>query len=363
VIDSSNIVSTIGHVLVKPILSQSVIAAFARHFSAILATGLAPLKAIDLIAKQTNDKSLLAVLSLIVTDMQKGSNLAQAFSKQERIFGTFFCSIISSGEPSGNLKNLLVKAAEYCEKNDLFQKKMARKLKYPLFIWIGTLGSLSTMLLFLIPAAMERISQAGGTLPAPTEIILSLLNFLHSHVLLLIICATALISIFIGLFLLSTLLEWVDFLFLKIPIYGNLRRKNSLRRISLSLSLLLSTGLEFPKALKIAIVTVKAPHLGNLLYYIVRNEPNDRHSLLEILKNRETFPSLIGEMLLNSKKRQTREGELFTKIADFYQEEVETALSALFLVVGPAMMTFLGLVGGGVLLGLYLPLFKLVGKQ
>jgi type IV pilus assembly protein PilC len=346
----------------RPYLSQNDLALFARHFSAILASGMLPAKAIELLVKQTTDKTILTVLGLIVSDMQKGSNLAQAFSKQKRIFGTFFCSIISSGEASGNLKMLLAKVSEYYEKNDLFQKKIVRSLKYPLFIWVGTLGSLCTMLLYLIPAVMKKISHFSGTIPAPTAILFSLLHFLYFHLFLVIILSITLFAIVVALFLLCDVLEWVELILLKIPMYGNVRRKNSLRRFSLTLSFLLSNGLDFYNALKIAASTLNSRFLGNP-NQVLQNTPKDIYSLLETLKNGELYPALIGEMLFDRNRNSANEEVLLTKIAEFYQEEVDVTLGAFFLVFGPATMTFLGLLGGGTLVALYMPFFKFVGNH
>ena len=320
------------------------------------------MKSVDLLARQTTNKEILAALTLIAADIRKGSTMAQAFSKRERLFGPLFCSIIDNGEKSGNLKLLLAKLSEYYEKCETYRKKIASKVKYPLFVWIGTLGSIFTLLLFFIPIAIDRISHYDGILPAPTKMVLSLVSFLSSHFLLVIILPLLLLSVLTCLMLKDLTPNWLDAAVGRFPLWRNFGRKNSLRRFSLALSLFISSGLDIAEVWKIAAITLKNKRLEFKILQATNKEIKDRRSLESWLKTANIFPALIVEPLTENKK-QAPEGESFRKMAEFYQKEVETALGALVLVLGPAMVAFFGLLGGGALVAIYLPLLKLVGNH
>ena len=344
-------------------LSPSEMGMLARNCSTII-TERRPLPgSLEALSKQTSTKKLAAVLSFIAAELRKGNTLGSAFRKREHLVGSFFCQMVAHGEAVGNLGFFLTRLADYYEKTGRFRNKLFHTLKYPAIVVAITTGVLCTLLFHFVPAAVRSILTYTVTLPPATKIALAVVTFVPDHPQLLLVSLLLFILILSFLWYTNVRLQWFDNIAWTIPLIGNFYRKNSLRRISFSLSFLLASGLSPSKALEMTAETVKNYKLRIKLMRAAQEKTGNNESLAAALKTSGgIFPSSILDTLSTIKEHRNRE-EQFRKIAEFYEEEIEAAVNALVLVIEPLVVAITGLLGIGILLMLYLPILHIFGSH
>lgn len=289
-------------------------------------------------------------LTMIASAIQSGNTVSEAFQKHESTFGVFFCSIIAKGEESGNIGSAFLKLSEHYEKRYSFQKKIICLLKYPLIILLGASGCFLTLLLFLIPPALQKVWAIAGTMPGAIKAGSSPAIFFQTHTI-----ESLVFPAFIGLFSLLWLwhsnikFPWLSTLAWKIPITGELQRKNALQRFSLSLSTLLSCSIDPSHALAIAASELRNAVFEKRILHALVDSMSDSPSIFSILKKIPLFPRIIMEMA-EERKQTDRADEQFKNIAAFYQDEVEAVFNALMILIGPVFVLVVGLIGLGFLI-------------
>lgn len=342
-------------------LNLSELSSFTRKLVALTATPQQINGVIDSLAKQATGGRVGETLSAISADIQSGNTLSQAFQKHEKLFGAFFCSIITQGEIAGNPGSGLLKLSEYYERMDAFHKKITRLLKYPAIILLGTTGCFITLLLFLIPPGLHKVWTNPENLPFTTKITASIATFFQMHASNIALLSAIIIILFGWLWKSDFKSARFSAFAWNIPFIGDLLRKSSLHRFSLALSTLLSCGFNLTHALTISAGELRNTHLEKRIMHAMIDTINDSEPVFNVLKELSIFPPLIIEMAKNE-KRMNHSTEQLKKIAGFYQNEVEAAFNAVAIIIGPVIVTIIGLLGLGVLISLYLPVFKLVGN-
>lgn len=346
----------------KRSLTLSELSSFTRKFAALMASAPPVTGVIDLLSKQMAGEKVSKTLSLIAANIKSGSTTSHAFQKHELIFGTFFCSMITQGEASGNLGDALLKSSEYFEKRDGFRKKITHLLKYPLIIILGATGCFVSLLFFIVPQGLQKVWINSNNLPPATKVIVSTITFIQTHTPEIAIVFIVIMILFLLLWHSNHKSPWVSSFAWNLPTLGDILRKNSLQRFSLSLSTLLSSGLNCEHALTILARELRNSHLEKRILNTLVDTINDSKSIFIILKKISIFPPLIIAMAENEKKLN-HSYEQIKKIAVFYQDEVEAAFNAFAIIIGPVFVSVIGLLGLGVIISLYLPVFKLVGNQ
>jgi type IV pilus assembly protein PilC len=333
----------------------------ARHCSAALEEKLPPQRQpqrplperLESLSNQETGKKVVAVLSLIAAELRNGSTFTAAIQKQSSRLGLFFCRTAAQGEAAGTLAPLLTFLADFYEKNDLFEKKINRTLRYPAIVLVITIAAIAALLAFFVPAAARSITMYRGTLPAVTKITLAVITFLSVHRQSALIFLLLLLGVPASLRLVNARQPWqslLETILWAIPVFGNFRRGYSLRRIAAGLSFLSAAGVNYCEALPLTAETV--PN-ASLRHKLLRAAQEKHPSLAAALKAVGIFPPGILGTISNG-----NEGAQFNKIAEFYEEEVLAAVNAIVLVIEPFIVAIAGLLGVGILLALYLPALR-----
>ena len=333
---------------------------FTRQFATMIGAGLPMVQCLDILAGQIENKELAKVVGQVRDAVQSGATLSDALAKHPKIFDQLFTNMVEAGEVGGALDAILVRLAVYREKADQLVRKVKGAMVYPAVIVVVAIGVTVGMLTFIVPTFAKMFGGVGAELPAPTQVILALSNFLQDNFLYL---TMGVIGFIVGLSLgkrtpAGALL--FDKFLLKLPVMGDLVRKSSVARFTRTLGTLLSSGVSILEALEITAKTA-----GNL---VVANAINK--SVLAIaegdtitgpLKATGVFPPMVTQMIGVGEKTGGLD-EMLSKIADFYDEEVDEAVTALTSVIEPIIIVVMGAVIGGILVAMYLPMFDIIGK-
>lgn len=333
---------------------------FTRQFATMIGAGLPMVQCLDVLAGQVDNKELAKVISQVRDAVQSGATLSDAMAKHPKVFDQLFTNMVEAGEVGGALDAILVRLAVYREKADQLVRKVKGAMVYPAVIVIVALGVTVGMLTFIVPTFAKMFGGVGAELPAPTRIILALSNFLQANFIYLTLGTVGfLVGIGFWKKTPSGALLW-DRMLLMLPVLGNLVRKSSVARFTRTLGTLLASGVSILEALEITAKTA-----GNL---VVANAINK--SVLAIaegdtitgpLKATGVFPPMVTQMIGVGEKTGGLD-DMLNKIADFYDEEVDEAVTALTSVIEPIIIVVMGAVIGGILVAMYLPMFDIIGK-
>ncbi|MEW6413454.1 MAG: type II secretion system F family protein [Candidatus Zixiibacteriota bacterium] len=333
---------------------------FTRQFATMIGAGLPMVQCLDILASQMESRELAKIVNQVKDSVQGGSTLSEALARHPKIFDPLYSNMVEAGEVGGALDAILNRLAVYREKADQLIRKVKGAMVYPAVIVVVAAAVTVGMLAFIVPVFAKMFGGLNAELPKPTQIVLMISNFLKANFLYLVGGAIGGFAVFVWWKRTPAgALLWDKFL-LASPVLGNLVRKSSIARFTRTLGTLLASGVSILEALEI---TAKAA--GNL---VVANAINK--SVLSIaegdtitgpLKETGVFPPMVTQMISVGEKTGGLD-EMLNKIADFYDEEVDEAVSALTSVIEPIIIVFMGIVIGGILIAMYLPMFDIIGK-
>ncbi|MBD3404079.1 type II secretion system F family protein [candidate division GN15 bacterium] len=336
------------------------ISRFTRQFATMIGAGLPMVQCLDILSTQTENKELGKIVSQIKDGVQGGATLSDAMARHPKIFDQLYVNMVEAGEVGGALDAILVRLAVYREKADQLVRKVKGAMVYPSVIVVVAGGVTVIMLTFIVPVFAKMFTGVGSELPAPTQIVLSISEFLQAYFLYLL---GGLILGLIGF------IYWkktpagglmFDKILLRTPVFGNLVRKSSVARFTRTLSTLLSSGVSILEALEITAKTsgnkVVAKAINKSVLAIAEGD-----TITGPLKQTGVFPPMVTQMIGVGEKTGGLD-EMLNKIADFYDEEVDEAVTALTSVIEPIIIVFMGVVIGGILIAMYLPMFDIIGK-
>ena len=334
------------------------VAVFSRQFATMINSGLSLLRSLNILAEQTESKALAEIVNQVRMDVEKGSSLSQAMSKHPKAFGRLYVSMVRAGEVGGALDSVLMRLADTIEKQVELRRKVKSAMTYPLVVAILVLTIVTAMLLFVIPMFQNIYSQLGGTLPAPTQLLINISN----------ICRKFWYLIFLveggGAFAFRRWInseegrkQW-DAIKLKVPIFGKLVRKTALARFSRTLSALVRSGVPILESLDIVAETagnyVVAKAVRETQAAVKRGDP-----LSKKLEEHPVFPPMVVQMMAVGEETGALD-EMLDKIADFYDQEVEATVDALTSLIEPLLIVVMGVCVGGMIISLYLPMFNII---
>jgi type IV pilus assembly protein PilC len=333
---------------------------FTRQFATMIGAGLPMVQCLDILSSQMENKELAKVVSQVKEGVQGGATLSDALSRHPKIFDPLYTNMVEAGEIGGALDAILVRLAIYREKSDQLIRKVKGAMVYPSVVAVVATGVTIGMLVFIVPTFAKMFGGVGASLPAPTQIVLNLSNFLKSNFLYLMIGAIVALGGFIwwkktpsGAFI-------FDRFILRTPIFGNLIRKSSIARFSRTLGTLLASGVSILEALEITAKTagnlVVAKAIKKSVLSIAEGD-----TITAPLKETGVFPPMVTQMIGVGEKTGGLD-EMLNKIADFYDEEVDEAVSALTSIIEPVIIVVMGAIIGGILIAMYLPMFDIIGK-
>ena len=337
------------------------LAVFTRQFSVMIDAGLPLVQCLEILASQQENKLFQKVLTGTRGAVEGGSTLSAAMKQYPKVFDPLFSNMVEAGETGGILDTILQRLSTYIEKNVKLKAAVKSALIYPVGVLTIAAAVITLLLWKVVPIFATLFAGLGVDLPLPTKIVIGLSNFVGSIFGLLII-----VFIVAGIFGLKV---WygtpqgryaLDSLILKLPVLGILMRKIAVARFTRTLGTLIASGVPILEGLDITAKTSGNAVVEKALF-AVRRSLEEGKSLTEPLKESQVFPGMVTQMISVGEQTGAMDAML-QKIADFYEDEVDAAVKDLLTALEPIMIVFLGLVVGGVVISMYLPLFSLIGK-
>jgi type IV pilus assembly protein PilC len=337
------------------------LAIFTRQFSVMIDAGLPLVQCLEILASQQENKTFQKVLTATRSQVEGGATLSASMRSAPKVFDALYVNMVEAGETGGILDTILQRLSGYIEKNVKLQRAVKSALVYPVGVLTVAGGVITLLLWKVVPIFATLFAGLGVTLPLPTKIVITLSNLIGSYFGLMALIAMGL-SIF-GLKLWYGTPQGrmvLDTIILKLPVLGILMRKIAVARFTRTLGTLISSGVPILEGLDITAKTAGNAVVEKALNS-VRKALEEGKSLTEPLKDSQVFPGMVTQMIAVGEQTGAMDAML-SKIADFYEEEVDAAVKDLLTALEPVMIVFLGLVVGGVVISMYLPLFSLIGK-
>jgi type IV pilus assembly protein PilC len=331
---------------------------FTRQFATMINSGLPLVQSLDILAEQTENQSLRKTIQEVLYDVESGHTLADAMGKHPKIFTQLFVNMVAAGEAGGILDTILLRLATFLEKNDALVRKIKGAMVYPAVIFSVAGAAICILLIFVIPTFQNMFASAGIPLPLPTRIVIGMSQFLQSFWWLVI--AGVIVAVFA---IRATAANptgrlYLDKLMLNLPILGDMQRKAAVARFTRTLGTLVSSGVSILEGLEITAKTA-----GNRVIHDAvmgsRASIAGGETISGPLKESGVFPPMVVQMI-NVGEQTGGLDEMLTKIADFYDEEVDAAVEVLLKAMEPIMIVVLGVVVGGMIVAMYLPIFDMI---
>src|SRR5438132_3543397 len=329
-----------------------------RQFATMINAGLPLVQALDILAKQTENKSLAEITKSVVYDVESGQTLADALRKHPKAFGDLYVNMVAAGEAGGILDTILVRLAEFLEKNDKIVRKVKGAMTYPAVILYVAVIAISVLLIFVIPTFQNMFASVHLELPLPTRMVIGASNVLKNYWWAIVgVIAFAIVSLNRYYKTPPGRLQ-IDTLLLKTPVLGDVLRKSAVSRFTRTLGTLISSGVSILDGLEITARTA-----GNMVIHnaVMQSRASiaGGETIAAPLAKSKVFPPMVISMISVGEQTGGMD-EMLSKIADFYDDEVDAAVSALLARMEPIMVGVLGVIAGGMVIAMYLPIFDMV---
>ena len=338
-------------------VGQRDIVVFTRQFATMIDAGLPLVQCLDILGSQTDNKAFRGVIREVKEEVEAGATFASALKKHPKVFSDLYANMVAAGEVGGILDTILNRLAAYMEKIVKLKSKIKGAMIYPACIIGAALIVTGILLVYVIPVFAELFHSFGQALPAPTQFVINLSNFtirFFWHILL------GTIGLVVALVMAGRTERgryWLDRLALKLPVFGDLIRKTAIARFARTLGTLVSSGVPILDAL-----TITGRTAGNKIVegaiYATRTSISEGKTIAEPLIESKVFPAMVCQMIAVGETTGALD-QMLQKIADFYEDEVDNAVANLTSLMEPMVILFLGVVIGGLVVAMYLPIFKL----
>jgi len=331
---------------------------FTRQFATMINAGLPLVQSLEILAEQTENAAFQKIIRDVLYDVESGNTLADAMGKHPKAFSKLFVSMVSAGEAGGILDTILLRLAVFLEKADALTRKVKGAMIYPGVVLTVAVGAVVILLVFVIPTFQDMFAASGVPLPLPTQIVIGISGLLQAYWWAILMGAAAAVFAIRQIYKTDRGELVIDTLLLKFPILGDVQRKAAVARFTRTLGTLVSSGVAILDGLEITAKTA-----GNRV--IQDAVMNSRASIAggdtisAPLRESNAFPPMVVQMI-NVGEQTGGLDEMLSKIADFYDDEVDAAVTALLSVLEPVMIVVLGVVVGGMIVAMYLPIFDMV---
>jgi len=336
------------------------ISRFTRQFATMIGAGLPMVQCLEILSQQMESAELRRVIGEVREGVQAGTTLSEALTRHKKVFDSLYVNMVDAGEIGGALDVILARLATYREKADALARKVKGAMIYPAVVMTVAIGVTFIMLTYIVPVFAKMFAGLGAELPGPTRFILSLSAFLRGNILTGVVLLVLLIVAYKFYSKTDKGRLNIDKAKLRVPLVGDLIRKSSIAKFSRTLATLISSGVPILDALDI---TARAS--GNRVIHdaIKRSVLSiaEGETITQPLKQCGVFPPMVTQMISVGEKTGGLD-DMLSKIADFYDEEVDAAVAALTSVIEPVIIVFMGIVIGGILIAMYLPMFEIIGK-
>ena len=334
------------------------IAIFSRQLATMLAAGIPLVQAFEIVGSGHENAAMQKLILAIKADVEGGSALAEALAKHPLYFDDLFINLVEAGEQAGALETLLDKIATYKEKTEALKKKIKKALTYPAAVLVVAFVVTTILLIFVIPAFEDLFKGFGADLPTFTRMVIDLSVFVREKGWYIAIALGAGIGTFFYFKKRSRAMRhWLDRMSLKLPIIGSILQKASIARYARTLSTMFAAGVPLVEALESV-----AGATGNIVYEMgvlqMRDEVATGQRLQQAMENSDLFPNMVIQMIAVGEESGSLD-EMSAKVADFYEEDVDNAVDNLSSLLEPMIMAILGVLVGGLVVAMYLPIFKM----
>jgi type IV pilus assembly protein PilC len=339
-------------------ISMRDVVIFTRQFSTMINSGLPLVQALDILAKQTENKALAETTRAVVFDVESGLTVADALGKHPKAFTDLYVNMVAAGEAGGILDTILMRLATFLEKNDALVRKVKGAMIYPGVI-MGVAGTaIAILLIFVIPTFESMFASVNLALPLPTRIVIMMSRFLTGYWWAVIAVGFGLVTSLKKYYATSGGRLTIDRLMLRAPVLGDVLRKSAVSRFTRTLGTLISSGVSILDGLEITAKTAGNRVIQDAIM-ASRASIAGGDTIASPLQKSEVFPPMVISMIAVGEQTGGLD-EMLTKIADFYDEEVDAAVSGLLALMEPMMIVFLGIVVGGMVVAMYLPIFDMM---
>jgi type IV pilus assembly protein PilC len=339
-------------------ISMRDVVIFTRQFSTMINAGLPLVQALDILAKQSENKALKDVTRAVVFDVESGHTVADALKKHPKAFSDLYVNMVAAGEAGGILDTILMRLATFMEKNDALVRKVKGAMIYPGVITSVAGIAIVVLLVFVIPVFEKMFASVGMALPLPTRVVIGMSQFLQNYwwaVIAAIIAAGWSLKKYYAT---SDGKLAIDRTLLKMPVLGDVLRKSAVSRFTRTLGTLIGSGVSILDGLEITAKTAGNRVIQDAIMES-RTSIAGGETISAPLQKSQVFPPMVISMIAVGEQTGGLD-EMLSKIADFYDEEVDAAVSGLLALMEPIMIVFLGVVVGGMVVAMYLPIFDMI---
>jgi len=343
----------------QPKVKEHDVIIFARQFSTMIDAGLPIIQCLDILYTQQSNVTFKKLLKDIKESVEGGATLAEALKKFPKQFDNLFVNMIAAGEAGGILDAILRRLAAYMEKAAKLKAQVKGAMTYPIVTLIIAVVVLAVILVFVIPVFQEMFADFGGELPAPTQVVVAMSDMVKTKIVYIIVGLILFIIAFKKFHSTQRGRDVVDDLLLKIPVFGQLLRKVAVAKFTRTMGTMLASGVAILEALDIVAKTAGNRTVEKAIYN-VRSGIAEGRTMADPLGESGVFPAMVCQMIGVGESTGALDAML-EKIADFYDEEVDQAVENLTALIEPFMLVFLGVTIGGLVVAMYLPIFKMAG--
>jgi len=341
----------------QPKVTQDDVILFCRQFSTMIDAGLPIIQCLDILYTQQENKTFKRVLKEIKGNVESGQTFAESLRKYPKQFDDLFVNMVAAGEAGGILDEILRRLSAYMEKAAKLKARIKGGMVYPLVTIVIAVVVVAVIMIFVIPVFEEMFEGMGGTLPVPTQIVIKMSRFTKGNIHFMIL------ALILGGFAFKKSYNtekgkaFMDDFLLKLPVFGTLVRKAAVAKFTRTMGTMLGSGVAILDALDIVAKTAGNKTIEAAVYE-TRSAISEGRTMSEPLLESGVFPAMVCQMIAVGESTGALD-DMLAKIADFYDEEVDQAVENLTTLMEPAMLVFLGVIIGGLVISMYLPIFKM----
>jgi type IV pilus assembly protein PilC len=336
------------------------LAIFTRQFATMINAGLPLVQCLDILSKQTEKEDFRVIIGQTMREVEAGTTLAEAMAKKEnnKVFDELFINMVEAGEAGGILDDILARLATFIEKAEALKRKIQGAMVYPAVVMTVAILATAFMLIFIIPTFARMFTAFGGELPLPTKIVMGLSSFLRGFWWAILGVIVALAFGIRRYYQTEAGRMRIDRLLLRVPVLGDVIRKGAVARFTRTLGTLISSGVPILTGLEITARTAGNRVIQEAIM-AARASIREGETISAPLRQSNVFPPMVVQMISVGEETGALD-DMLTRIADFYDSEVDTAVDSLTSLIEPIMIVFMGTVVGGMVIAMYLPMFKLI---
>lgn len=343
--------------LFKPKITGKDVVIFTRQLSTMIDAGLPLVQSLEILGEQQENPTFKKVLREIRSDVESGTTFADAMKKHPTTFDNLFCNMIDAGEVGGILDTILSRLADFMEKSMALKKKVKGAMTYPVICLCISFVITAVILIFVVPVFSKMFADFGSALPVPTQIVVDLSESFKSNFVFVAAGIALVIIIFKKIYNTERGRKQIDILVLKAPVFGPLVRKIAVAKFTRTLGTMMKSGVPILDSLTVVGKTAGNKVIEEAVFRVAASISEGR-PIAEPLEETGVFPSMVVQMI-NVGEATGALDTMLEKIADFYDEEVDQAVENMTAMIEPFMMVFLGGLIGGLVIAMYLPIFKL----